>query len=259
MDAPESVKMYWILSIQLLFGILIVQKAITQLTQKNLLTVSSATNFRVCTFICFFAATFLTRAHPIVQFVLITATCGMFLSSEFVFKMRLKSRIHSEFPDFINRTILAMKTGMSFRAATERSVAPISQLWEKWLFTMLESRVFLHQNGASHDAEVPIWWRPQLDELTKIHQSPHHALARLENLRKKMKVASDFRRKSGQALLQARIQIVVMTLLYIAVLVLTMNQYHEHRHLRLILISGSLFVSGQLLFWWIARKRKWNI
>ncbi len=251
--------MYWILSIQLLFAILIAQKSITQLVRKNLLTDVAATKFHLLTFIFFFAATFLTRVYPIAQFVLLSATCAIYLSSEIVFKLRLRCRIHSEFPDFINRIILAMKTGMSFRAATERSLTPASQLWEKWLLTMLESRVFLHQNGVSHDADVPIWWRSQLDELKKIHHSPHHALVRLENLRKKMKVSSDFRRKSGQALLQARIQIVVMTLLYIAVLVLTMNQFQVHRHLRLILISVSLFVGGQFLFWWIARKRKWNI
>jgi hypothetical protein len=147
-----------------------------------------------------------------------------------------------------------MRTGIGFRAAIERNLQPTAQIWQKWLFTMLESRVFLQQT----DHLVPVWWRSQLVELQTIHLNPHSALDRLENLRRKMKVIADFRRKSGHALLQARVQLFVMTLLYLALFAATMSQFGFERHRRIILISFLLFIAGQTAFWLLARKRKWN-
>jgi Flp pilus assembly protein TadB len=247
--------MYLIMSFQLLFGIVFVHRTIQTLRQRKLITEADGKMLRVLLFMMFFCVTALTQHDPRVQMTAILCCGSLLLTLPSFFKWRLKSRIQSEFPSFMNKIILEMKSGFSFRGAIERQLHLPIEIWEQWLRSMIESRVFLHQIGGETEA----WWTPYLQELQAAEQNPHQALTRLENFREKLRVMSEFRRKSGQATAQARIQMVVMTVLYIALLILTTSQMPIRAHHRTIVLSLSLFVVGQIAFWWAGRKRNWKI
>jgi Flp pilus assembly protein TadB len=247
--------MRWILSAELLFGIWFACRMLSDLVASHLIIKKSAITVGVSVILFFGGVTILARHHPALQIVLIITVCAVLASARFYFQYRLQITVQSEFPGFIDRIILAMKTGLSFRAAVDHALARPLFLWEKWLRIMIDSRVFLN----SGTLENTKWWQNLVTELQTVQKNPHHALARLENLRRKLRVVSEFRRKSGHALLQARIQIVVMTVMYLALLVMTMKQFQIHRYSRLISLSVVLFFAGQVTFWWIARKRRWKV
>jgi len=247
--------MYWIVSLQLMFGLLFALRTLIQLHEKNLISEVGYKKLYLSVVAIFFCVTDVTKFDPVLQMCAIGVTCAALLSLPFLFELRLKMRIQSEFPGFISKIILEMKAGFSFRSSIDKHLSISSEVWEKWLRSMIETRVFLR---TTEDFSVH-WWSIYLQELQAAEENPHLALTRLENFRQKMKVLSDFRRKSGQALAQARIQMVVMTFLYLALLVLMMTQFQIGSHRRLILASFTLFVCGQLLFWWLGRKRKWKI
>ncbi len=250
--------MHWILSSQLFFGIVIAHRTLRRLVQKNLLDERRVPAAFLIVFVFLFLVTFRARSAVGVQTLAFLLLIASLSSCDFIFRRRLESRIHTEFPDFINGLILAMKTGMSFRAAVEKRLSNPGKLWEKWLRALLDSHVFLPLNAPLQPENRTSFLQAHAEELRHAHENPHHALARLENLRRKLRVSSEFRRKSGQALLQARIQITVMTLLYIALLAITMRQFQIAAHKRLILLSLAMFSAGQIVFWLIARKRTWK-
>jgi len=247
--------MYWIVTLQLIFGIMFARRTLQKLLEKNLIDQKRRSILGTMMFTIFFLITYVTRHAPAAQMCALSALCGGISSLDPIFQWRLKRRINSEFPDFIGRIILAMKSGYSFRAAVERDSISASQIWEKWLHTLIESRVFLR---VEHVAEAK-WWRSYVEVLRRADENPHHALTQLENFRRKLKILSEFRRKSGQALLQARIQLLVMTCLYLALLGVTMTQFQLKRYRPLICLSSALFLAGQATFWWIARKTKWKV
>ena len=214
--------MNWLVSLQLLSGILFVHRKLRTLAATGLLDEKSVPKLFLGVVIVLFFITYLTVGSPRAQLLAILAITGAISGSHLVFRQRLRSCIQQRFPDFLNKVILSMKTGLTFRASCERLLASPSELWEKWLRATLESQVFL-EHPASSDL---FWWKSHVDELRSIHQAPHRAMGRLESLRRKLRVASEFRRKSGQALLQARLQMVVMTCLYVALIAVTMNQFH---------------------------------
>lgn len=247
--------MYWIVSLQLMFGLLFALRTLKQLQKKNLISEIGSTKLYIMIVATFFAVTDGTKYDPVLQMCAIGVTCASLLSLPLIFELRLRRLIQSEFPGFLSGIILAMKAGFSFRSSIDKQLSNSSEVWEKWLRSMIESRVFL-RTGEDFSAH---WWSIYLHELQAAEENPHQALTRLENFRQKIKVLSDFRRKSGQALAQARIQMAVMTFLYLALLILMMTQFHLSTHRKLIFISVCMFACGQILFWWLGRKRTWKI
>jgi hypothetical protein len=250
--------MKWIVAVQLMFGLLFAHRTLQQLLKKKLIEESLMKKTSAAVFFILLGITLVCLHSPRWQFVLISSTCACLLSLDLFFERRLKIVIQSQFPEFITRLILSMKTGMSFRSAVDRELQNPKELWQKWLRSMIDARVFLQKSGAVNSTMDPTWWRDWLEELQTVHQNPHHALARLESLRRKLRVLSGFRRKSGQAMLQARIQLLVMTVLYFALLIVTMMQFQILRHQRCLILSLCLFFAGQLLFWRLARKSTWK-
>lgn len=247
--------MYWIVSLQLMFGLLFAFRTLKQLLRKNLISETGSGKLYWLIVATFFAVTFITKTDPLVQMSAIAATCAILLALPSFFQWRLRILIQSEFPVFINKIILEMKAGFGFRSAIDKHLSNPNEIWEQWLRSMIETRVFLR---TSNDSSVH-WWSIYLQELQAAEENPHLALTRLENFRQKLQILSEFRRKSGQALAQARIQMVVMTVLYLALFAATMTQFQIAPHREIIFASMTLFIAGQFLFWWLGRKRTWKI
>lgn len=250
--------MSWIVSLQLMFGLLFARRTLSHLVREQLIEIFFARKLLAAIGIVFFLITCLLQSRPSFQFLAFGAVFTALLSFRKFFERRLRSRIQSEFPGFINQIILSMQTGLSFRSAIERFFRDADELWQRWLKAMIDSRVLLRPQQVPTSLLGEHWCQNYLAELIQIDQNPHSSLTRLRSWRKKLKVISEFRRKSGQALLQARIQLAVMAVLYIALLLLTMTVRRISENLPIILLSVALFIAGQLLYWRISRPRHWK-
>jgi hypothetical protein len=255
----KGVPMSLFVSLQLMFGLLFARRTLHQLVRGHLIEEKLSRQLFFGLALTFLLATFLFRAHPRLQFSAIAAGMILLLSIDKLFVYRLESRIHSEFPAFINQLILSMQTGQSFRSAAEKTLEGPKALWQRWLFALVESRVLLQARREQEVIKEDVFCQSYLAELIRVNENPHSSLTRLKSFRKKLKVLSEFRRKSGQALLQTRIQMVVMTFLYLALLVFTLSQRSFERNQTLIFVSITLFTSGQIVFWRLARKKKWKL
>lgn len=246
--------MYWIVSLHLMFGILFARRTLLNLHEKNLIRESDVDIGGAIVLAAFFCVTDLARNNPIAQMLALTGGCALLLSLPFLFERRLRIRVQSEFHGFLSKIILEMKSDISFRAAIDKHLAHPTEIWEQWLRSMIESRVFL----VAPSADGASWWSIYERELRAAEENPHLALTRLENFRRNLRILSEFRRKSGQALAQARIQMAVMTVLYLALLSITATQFRIGEHRRILSASITLFMAGQMVFWWLGRKRKWK-
>jgi Flp pilus assembly protein TadB len=246
--------MYWIVSVQLIFGIAFANRTLENLRQRKLISEFDVKWKCLLLFVMFFCVTALAQHHPFIQMIAILLCCSLLLALPSLFMYRLRRRIQSEFPVFLDKIILEMKCGHSFRGALDRHLGPSDEFWQQWLRSMIETRVLLQQIGVENDT----WWTPYLRELKAAEQNPHLALTHLENFREKLCVLSEFRRKSGQAMLQARIQMLVMAVLYLALLAITAMRAPIQSHRRTLFMSLCLFVTGQIVFWWAGRKRTWK-
>ncbi len=98
-----------------------------------------------------------------------------------------------------------------------------------------------------------------VNEFIKIDKSPHLALKVLLNLKNKLLIESDFRRRSGKILYQVQIQSLVIGVLYFALMFFVINQYGWAENKRVILFSISLFLIGLVTLIKLGRSFKWNI
>jgi hypothetical protein len=84
-------------------------------------------------------------------------------------------------------------------------------------------------------------------------------LEQLGSLRRSLKIELNFRRRSGQVLLQGRIQAVVMTVLYILFFVFVSFQVSIWAHLKLICFSAALFLLGLVSILTLGKRIKWKV
>lgn len=251
--------MLCLISLQLLSGIVFAVRTINLRAQRSILSEQSRPTLILITILLFLLGTFWLHRHPGYHFLLILIGCSALRQIDRVILRRLEKRIDSEFPGFLNQLILKMQTGQGLRSSVEDFfTGPLTQ-WKKCLHVLIESHVFLQINSSSMDDLEQQWCQKYVVELRQIFQNPHCGLDRLKSWRKKLRILSEFRRKSGQSLIQARIQLLTMSVLYIALLIFTLaeNQWKSNR--RLILLSMGLFVLSQIVFFVITRKRKWKV
>jgi hypothetical protein len=162
--------------------------------------------------------------------------------------------LKSEIPVFLDRWILNLRLGSAPRSARDRALREHSEG-----FQMLMRPVFDTQNTSPLPRGHLIAPKIMLQELDSIQREPHVALLRLENLRSLLRKTADFRRKSGQALLQTTIQSSVMMALLIALVLFTLHRYGWRKSGDLIMGSIMLSLIGVVMMYFLARKTKWKI
>lgn len=170
-----------------------------------------------------------------------------------------EKRFAKEILPFLNQIILHMRSGKAFRGAMKAAIHedPVLDGFYKIKFAEIYEAVVF-----SGQAKIAGLDRPRADlihALRAADQAPHNCLQRLLNLRRKLQIASDFRRKSGQILLQIRMQAVILSVLYFALLVFTIWQNGTKSFLWLLVGSFSLFATGVAVLSCLGRKVKWKI
>jgi Flp pilus assembly protein TadB len=241
-----------ILYAQLLFGILFVIRTLQIFRERALLSTSSVTKTGItfvcaCVNCCFFCAR--------MPFLCTGLTTGCVLLTPFTLILLEKReifRLRSEIPLFLDRWILNLRLGSALSTAREAALREHSDSLRALLQPLFTAQ---SRCGKGH-VLLP---KHTLDELERIQNEPHAALARLENLRRWLRKNSEFRRKSGQAVRQTAIQSATMVFLLFALIIFTVHRYGWRQSGDLILAALSLTMIGVLCMCLLARKSRWKI
>jgi hypothetical protein len=153
-------------------------------------------------------------------------------------------------PILIDAWILNLRLGIAESHARETALSRMDSGFAKLV------RTSLHSPNLLTDASVfePLF----IKELQNIAQTPHFALERLECLRANLKRTSDFRRKSGQATRQTRIQSLTMLILLLALSLVAIKRYGWSQVGDLVGLAVILASVGLAAIQLVARKTKWN-
>ena len=155
-------------------------------------------------------------------------------------------------PIFLDRWLLNLRLGNSVVVARERALAE-----ENSALRALLEPVFGTRGGerAGHLLLSPSLRR----EFETVSREPFSALARLENLRRGVRKTAEFRRKSGQALRQTRLQSGVMLVLVFAFSIYTIARYGWAKTGDLVSLAILLSLAGVVTMHFLSSKKKWKV
>lgn len=156
---------------------------------------------------------------------------------------------------FVNEIIVEMRAGSGFQTAFSTASCHQSDFLKYQLSLLGQS--FLN---ARLSVNLPSKFLQQaFQEIFEAHQVAHNAISRLMALRHRIRVMSDFRRKSGQATAQVRAQVLLMVGLYIATVLFMAFQIGLETIKMELSVSGMLFLMGGIWMYRIGRRHKWKI
>ncbi len=172
----------------------------------------------------------------------------------------LVSRRVAEFKECVGEALalvsLKMKSGRSFRQAFSEVTIESGPRQRAKLSEIGSAVVFSQQNlrygGGGFISEV-------IDELKRIDREPHAAARRLAVFREKLRIESEFRRRSGQVLSRIRAQSLLMTGLYLAIAIFIARKFGFQTNLRIFIASAGLFSVGAFWIWKGGRTLKWKV
>src|SRR5690606_19255086 len=98
-----------------------------------------------------------------------------------------------------------------------------------------------------------------VEEFRKIDANSHNSLQRLLSFRHKLRTESDYRRRSGQVVLQIRVQAGILVALYFATAVFVFLQTPASNLGMEILLSFFLFFVGTAIVFLYGRSYKWKV
>ena len=176
--------------------------------------------------------------------------------AHFIIKKQREAHFYKVFLVFLNQIILNMKVGNSFRSSFESLLDQYDDYFNEKIKEMYNFVVFSQQKTQkfSNDQVSVI-----VKQLIFSDRQPHLAIKRLENLRNKLKIESDFRHRSGQVSYQIRLQSLIIVCLYIALQVFVFSSFQTKQFANLIFVSNTLFFIGVFLIFRIGRNYKWKV
>lgn len=167
----------------------------------------------------------------------------------------LLKRLSQALIPFFDHVILALQAGKSFRQAMNSAIDAQAG-WQRNQLRDLYNSITT--------SEVQIVLRSALlkalqAELVEIDRSQNRCVDQVKALRRQLKLVEDFRRRSGQATEQMKMQAIIVTALYVGLLFFVIKQFGFKNHLPLISFSLFIFVAGLLWIFLIGRRMKWKV
>lgn len=176
-----------------------------------------------------------------------------FLKSFLVFIW--KQRFYLQFEFFLNALISQIKIGTGFRSAFKKAAQSLPYIYFQNYFLKILEIILYSQNLSPEFDFSPL--KQIITELKRADQSAQ-CLEHLENLRHQIHIQSIFRKKVGTALLQIRIQSLVLLLLYSGLFLFVIHKYGL-RYIKILFLSLILFITGLIILSQCGRKIKWTI
>ena len=178
----------------------------------------------------------------------------LFITFEYMMVHKRTKVFQHQFIILLDSVIARMKMGISFREALELGIDQIESKWVKDSLRELQDQVIYTKDIGTLSQS----FHSAFFILKKAHQETHLRLSQLQYVRNHLKINLLFHKKVHQALLQIRLQSLVMSVLYLGVLIFIIL-YSGTKFLQLILFSMLLFVLGSLFVFSIGRKIKWTL
>lgn len=197
-----------------------------------------------------FFAISLNSNHFLIFFAQIGLVCA-FLARKFFENWQKQLSERQSSLEFLNQIIIRMRSGESFRSSSQLLIQQNAR-WSKWNGAV----VFQPQNNFTS-----VWQEERLiyQEFVNIHAQPHQAMPRLLALREQLHKLSDFRRRSGQVLLQVRMQAAILLIMQIALSVFVVWKWGLKNQLGLLILASVLHLLGLLTLALMGRKIKWTL
>lgn len=186
-------------------------------------------------------------AHALVNAFIVVSGLLIFVYVEQLGIRDLRARI----PLLLDRWILNMRLGNSVSAARDAALREEDDRVQSLMRPLFDTRAAGRPEHLLLSASVRF-------ELENIGASAAAPLARLVTLRRAIRNASEFRRKSGQATRQTAVQAFVMLVLLLAMAVFTIHRYGWSRTGDLVTISTLLSLIGVLAMFRLAKKTRWK-
>jgi len=194
---------------------------------------------------------FLVPRNPLgLLFVLATIFTPTFLMMwlETSVLRRLSARI----PSWLDKWILNLRVGKSISSALEAAFRDEPDAFQSLARPLLRQHHFHHQRH-------PLFTFVVAQELARLMRTDHAALARLERLREWVRRDSEFRRKSGLAGRQTRLQALTLLGLQVALAAFMLNRYSWSQCGDLVVISFSLTLISLWIMTRLSQKRLWKV
>ncbi len=173
----------------------------------------------------------------------------------FVTRTYRESKFRCEFLNFMDRVVLQMQTGRSFRASLLSANESTTDFFKPKLEKIIEN-VFFGRNLQKMNKNDLI--SEILEEFSIIDQAPHRSLQRVLAFRRQLKIEEEIRRKSGQKQRQIQVQSCILSLLYVCTLAFLYFQFDWRKNIAIILISLGFFLTGTVVAYKIGRRNLWK-
>jgi hypothetical protein len=165
-----------------------------------------------------------------------------------------EKKFRQDFVDFLDRVILQVRSGHSFRNSLDVSNEKTAEPSHFKLEKIIEAVHFSQKVDTTNN-----FVREIFEEFSLVQHFPHKTLDRLCAFRRKIKIEDNFRRKSGRIVRQVRIQVTFLLVMYLGVLFFVVSRFGFLENSKIILWSIGLFVIGIAGFFYLGVNKKWKI
>lgn len=241
----------------LLFGFLFVFRILQRARTNHVFEAKVLTKIGTLGVMILTVIAFLHLWSPIFHLMIHYLLLFLFSYLEFLYVFLRARRFETEILPFLDRVILKMRLGHGFRAAALQVLAENSD----GFFTKKMQEWFKTTTITRHNTESAVsdQLRQVLVEFEAATKDAHLAIERMQALRRKLKMRSEFRRRSGQILTQVRLQALLLLGLYLALGIYVVNNGDWQRHLGLMAMSAALFIVGQILLFKMGKGIRWKV
>lgn len=199
----------------------------------------------------------------LVSFVLRTHVMAQFLCTMFIFltpmiisqgqQLHRRHYLGTNFVSILDEIILEMRMGRSFRESFQKSSLGQPK-WVRKLFDELLTAFVLRQAISAREIDDGM-----IADLREVFLSSLKQLDRLRSLRRRLKIERDFRQKSRKALVQVRMQSLILSLLFVPLLIYQLLNRAWAEQKIIVIVAITLFISGAWWIIWAGRRYQWKI
>jgi Flp pilus assembly protein TadB len=182
----------------------------------------------------------------------------------FLLANRRQARIEKELPNWLASLIMKMRSGYSLQTALEQELRRNNAATRFHLNSIFRAVSFSPQTKSDRHVSTPHLILPPMifgiaEEFRRINFLPNRQIEELQRWRDRLLVLESFRRKSKQAMSQARTQAVVLALIYFSLFVFLCIAFSWEHVRAATKVSIPLFLLGCWWIWHGGGRIKWTI
>jgi hypothetical protein len=167
----------------------------------------------------------------------------------------LETSISKEFHVILDEMILGIQAGKSLSRSLSECLH-FRKTWDQayWndLIEILNKKMIIDQISSAQKREI-------FQQIIQINNSQTKLVDQLQSLRNFEKKKVDFRRRSGAATQQIRLQTSILTVVFASSCLFVIARNGFWGSLKLVTISSAVFFLGIVIQIWIMKSQKWSI